>query len=324
MRRREFIALVGGGVGAWPLAARGQAKRPRIAVLTLLSPLDEGGRIGAFTAGLRALGYVGGQTADIDYRYAAGDTTRLPALASELMTLKPDVVFAGEASPARAIKAIAPNVPIICPTLGQANPDLFASFARPGGSVTGLAGEVENIYGKWVEIALDFVPQVKRIGLLVNPAGANRAFVIAQVETASRARGVAVLVEDARAPDELSHAFDDFTKTPVQVVVVPPNGMFLIQRKAIVQLALAANLPTIFQQPQDAAAGGFISYGVEESENSRRAALYVDKILKGAKPGDLPIEFPTEIKLTINLKTAKALGVPISRDMLLRADQVIE
>jgi putative ABC transport system substrate-binding protein len=190
--------------------------------------------------------------------------------------------------------------------------------------VTGLAGAVENMYGKWVEVALDFVPHVRRIGLLVNPTGANRKFAIAQVEAASRTRDVETLVDEARTPDELAPAFDRLAKAPVQVVVVPPNGMFINQRNSVVQLALAARLPTIFQLPQDVAAGGFLSYGVDETENSRRAALYVDKILKGAKPGDLPIEFPTKIKLVLNLKTAKTLGIPISHEMFLRADEVIE
>jgi len=144
-RRRDFIMLLGGAAAAWPFVADAAGKRPRIAVLTLLSPQDEGGRIRAFAAGLRELGYVAGQTIELDYRYAAGDTERLLPLASELMMLAPDVVFAGEASPARAVKAIAPNVPIVCPTLAEDVTDLFSSYARPGGSVTGMAGSVENL-----------------------------------------------------------------------------------------------------------------------------------------------------------------------------------
>src|SRR6516164_4813599 len=322
--RRELLAALGGAAAAWPFVADAAGKRPRIAVLTLLSAQDEGGRIRAFAAGLRELGYVAGQTVELDHRYAAGDTERLRTLALELMKVAPDVVFAGEASSVRAVKAIAPNVPIVCPTLAEDVGDPFSSHARPGGSVTGVAGSVENMYGKWVELALDFVPRVTRIGLLVNPAGAIRGLAIAQVEAASRTRSVVTLVEDARTPDELAPAFDRLSKANAQVVIVPPNGMFIIQRSLIAQLALAAGLPTIFQQPQDVAAGGFLSYGVDETENSRRAASYVDKILKGAKPGDLPIEVPTTSRLVLNLKTAKALGISISREMLLRADEVFE
>ena len=220
--------------------------------------------------------------------------------------------------------AIAPDVPIVCPTLSESYTDLFSSFARPGRNVTGLAGTVENLYAKWVELALDFVPHLLRIGVLVNPAGANKERVVTQIEAAGRTRGVATLVNEVSTPDKLAPAFDVLSKAPVQVVIVPPNGMFNNQRNLIIQLALSAKLPTISQQPQDVRAGAFLSYGVDESENARRTALYVDKILKGAKPGDLPIEFPTDVKLTINAKTAKILGIPISREMSLRADEVIE
>ena len=175
-----------------------------------------------------------------------------------------------------------------------------------------------------MELALDFVPQAMRIGLLVNPAGANRKLAIAQVEAAGRTRGVTTLVEDARSADELAPAFDRLSKANVQVVIVPPNGMFIIQRSLIAQLALAAGLPTIFQQPQDVAAGGFLSYGVDETENSRRAASYVDKILKGAKPGDLPIEQATAFHSNVNPQTAKALGIDIPPTVLAAADEVIE
>lgn len=323
MRRRVFILLVGGSA-LWPFAARTAGRRMRIGVLTLASSEDEGGRTSAFTEGLRDLGYVAGQTVDIDYFYAEGDTDRLKQLASELVSLGADVAYAAEPSSARAVKAIAPNLPIVCPSLAAYATDLFSGFARPGGSVTGITNAVENLYGKWVEIALDVIPGLTRIGVLVNPAGANRSFVVQQVETASHARGLATSIEDARLPDELAPAFDRLAKAQAQVVIIPPNGMFINQAKAIVRLALDSKLPTIFEYRSQVEAGGFLSYGTSERENVRRAAVYVDKILHGAKPGDLPIEFPTKIEFVINLKTAKALGISISRDMLLRADAVIE
>ena len=323
MRRREFILLVG-AAALLPFAARTADRRKRIGVLTLSSSADEDGRTRAFTAGLRDLGYVGGQTADIDYFYAGGDTDRLKQLASELVSLGPDVVYTSEPSSARAVKAVAPDLPIVCPGLVPYATDLFSGFARPGGSVTGLTNSVENLYGKWVEIALDVVPGLTRIGLLVNPAGANRAFLLGQVETASHARGLATSIEYARFPDEIAPAFDRLAKAQAQVVVVQPNGMLNNQYKAVVRFALESKLPTISQDRHHVEAGGFLSYGISQTENARRAAGYVDKILHGAKPGDLPIEFPTKIEFVINLKTAKALGIPISRDMLLRADAVIE
>src|SRR5438132_9243210 len=184
MQRRDFLTLLGGAAAAWPLAARAAGKRPHVAVLTLLSPQDERGRIVAFGAGMRELGYVAGQTFDIDYRYAEGDTERLRPLARELIALAPDVMFAGEPSAARAVKALAPNLPIVCPVLGDHLPDLFASYARPGGSVTGVASIVEGVNAKLVELANDAVPGLMRVGLLVNPAGANRALVEGQVDAA--------------------------------------------------------------------------------------------------------------------------------------------
>src|SRR6516165_12649607 len=172
--RRAFIAALG-GVAAWPVVGRAAEKRPRVAVLTLLSPKDPGGRTAAFVSGMRELGYIPGQTVDFDYRYAYGDTERLRPLAQELIALAPDVVFAGEPSAARAAKALAPDLPIVCPVLGDHLPDLFASYARPGGSVTGVASIVEGVNAKLVELAHDAVPELTRVGLLVNPAGAVRA-----------------------------------------------------------------------------------------------------------------------------------------------------
>src|SRR2546430_2665551 len=196
MRRRAFITLFG-GAAAWPLAARAAGKRPRVAVLTLLSSQDERGRIVAFIAGMRELGYVAGQTFDIDYRYAEGDTERLRPLARELIALAPDVAFAGEPSSARAVKALAPDLPIVCPVLTDRLPDLFASYARPGGSVTGVASIVEGLNAKLVELAHEVVPATTRLGLLVNPASANRAMVEEQVAAAARARGMTTVIEKA-------------------------------------------------------------------------------------------------------------------------------
>jgi putative ABC transport system substrate-binding protein len=175
MGRREFVALLGGAAASWPLIARAAGKRPHIVVLTLLSPQDERGRINAFGAGMRELGYVAGQTFDVDYRYAEGDTERLRPLARELIALKPDVVFAGEPSAARAVKTLAPNLPIVCPVLGDHLPDLFASYARPGGSVTGVATIVEGVNAKLVELAHDAIPGLARVGLWsIRPARTGR------------------------------------------------------------------------------------------------------------------------------------------------------
>ena len=323
MKRREFITLLG-GAAAWPLVARAADTRPRVAVLTLLSSQDEGGRIAAFRTGMRHLGYIAGQTFDIDYRYADGDTERLRPLAQELIALVPGVFFAGEPSVARAVKTLSPELPIVCPVLTDSLPDLFTSYARPGGSVTGLVSIVEGLHAKLVGLAHDVFPELHRLGLLINPAGANQAIFAQQVGAAADTRGLTILREEARTPGELAPALDRLAKAGAQVVMIAPNGMLINQRKTIIRLALEARLPTMFEQRQDVEAGGFMSYGVNETEGSRRAAVFVDKILKGAKPGDLPIEFPTKIEMVINLKTAKELGVDVPLHLQQLADEVIE
>ena len=322
--RRAFITLLGAAAAGWPLAARAAGKRPRVAVLTLLSVHDEQGRIAAFVGGMQELGYVAGQTFDIDYRYAEGDTERLRPLARELIALAPDVMLAGEPSAARAAKAVAPNLPIVCPVLGDQAPDLFASYARPRGSVTGVAAIVEGVSAKLVELANDALPGLTRIGLLVNPAGASRALVESQVVATARERGMITVVEEASQPDALAPALDRMAKAGAQVVIVPANGLFVNQRSTILRQALASGLPTMFDDRGAVEAGGFISYGVNHSEGSRRAAAFVDKILKGAKPGDLPIEFSTKIEMVINVKTARALGLTVPPTLIARADEVIE
>jgi putative ABC transport system substrate-binding protein len=324
IRRRDFIAAAGSTAVVWPLVARAQRieRMRRIGVLTLLSSQDEGGRVADFVAGLRGLGYNEGHDLDIDYRYADGDTERLDLLARELVALKPDLIYAGEPTAARAVKRVAPTLPIVCASLGDHLSDLFASYAKPGGSVTGLAMIVEGLNAKQVEIALELVPGAMRIGLLVNPHGANRDFIIRQVEAATRTRGLTAFIEEAPAPEKLADTFEQFSRA--QAVIIAPNGMFINQRRSIVELALRAGLPTIYQDRADVDAGGLASYGLDYSESYRRAAMFVDKILKGAKPGDLPIEFPTKLVLVINLKTAKAIGLEMPPSLLARADEVIE
>jgi putative ABC transport system substrate-binding protein len=324
MKRRDFITLLGGTVAAWPLAARAQ-QRPRIALLSINSAQDEGRVIAALVDGLRTLGYVEGRTFDIDIRYAEGDTTRLTPSAQELIALKPNLALATSASPVIALKAVAPDLPIICPSLTESlMPSLVASYAHPSGSVTGIASLVEDMYAKLLELALDTLPGSVRIGFLVNPAGASMALFAQQVEAGARARGVTVLTQEAHTSDDLASAYDNFVKQQAQAVLIPANGLFVTNTSRIVQLALAARIPTIFSDPRHVEAGGLASYGVDLRDNFRRAAVYVDKILKGAKPGDLPIEFPTKLVLAINLKTARALGLTIPATMIGRADEVIE
>ena len=239
--------------------------------------------------------------------------------------LKPDVMVGSEPSAARALKSVAPTWPIVCLALTDAViPDLIASYARPGGTVTGMAQSVEGVTGKLVEVALEIVPGAARIGFLSNPAGASMRLFADSVDMAARGRGIAVLTEEASSKGELAPAFDRFGKRGVQAVIVPVNGVFGVQRAQIAQLALAARLPTIAADSYYVQAGLLASYGVDRRENYRRSAAYVTRILQGAKPGDLPIEFPTRIELAINLATAKVLGLELAPSLITRADEVIE
>ncbi len=324
IRRRELLSALGGAV-VWPLIASAAETRPRIALLTLQGSQDIDHRVASFVDGLRNLGYVEKQTVDIDYRYADGDTKPLKVLAQELIALNPNVAFGGEPSAARALKSVAPNLPIVCPTFTDVLlRELAASYARPGGSVTGIATSVEGVTDKMLEVATEIIPGIVRIGFLANPNGASMSLFAQRIEESAKIRGVTVVIEEARTSDDLGAALDRLAKQQVQAVIVPSNALFLIQDKRIVQLALAARIPTIFSQREDVKVGGLASYGVDQGETWRRAASYVDRILKGAKPGDLPIEFPTKLELSVNISTAKALGIEIPPTLLARADEVVE
>jgi putative ABC transport system substrate-binding protein len=277
----------------------------------------------AFVDGLRRLGYAQGRNLDIDYRY--GDVEKLKPLAQELLALKPDILVADSPSGAIAFKSVAPTLPIVSLALTDAGiPDLFASYARPGGNVTGMAQSVEGVTGKLVEVVLEVIPGARRIGFLSNPRGASMRLFIQSVDVAARARGVTVLTEEAATGSELASAFGRFGEQGVQAVIVPVNGLFFSQGMQIAQIALAGRLPTVAADREYVEAGLLASYGIDQRESYRRGAGYVDRILKGAKAGDLPIEFPTRIELTINLKTAKALGLDLPPSLVTRADEVIE
>ena len=323
--RRKLIISLGSAAIVWPLAARAAGHLPRIGVLDINSAESNVRNLAAFRDGLQRLGYIEGRTVDIDYRHSDGDTDRLPALAQELIQLKPDVVLAASVSPARAVKRIAPTMPIVCPSFGDAFvPSLVASFAHPGGSVTGIATEVEGLFGKLTELTLDAIPGTTKIGFLANPTGASMPHYEQAVQSAAQARGVEVLIEPVRKLDDFDDAFQRFSDGKVQAIIVPPNGLLSSGLKRIIALSLPLRLPLVFADREGVDAGGFASYGVNNFETYGRAAVYIDKILKGAAPGDLPIEFPTQLGLVINLKSARTLGLTVPPALLSRADEVIE
>ena len=323
MRRRDFIALVGGTAGTWPLAARAQVstKRPLIAVLVAVT--RKGNPVlNAFVRGLREVGYVEGQNVDIAWRFAEGRMDRFPELADELVRLMPVMVAVTPA--AVAARKLTQTIPIVCPLL--ADPirlGLIASVSRPGGNVTGLLFRIEGLADKQLELALELIPNVARIGLLVNVASGviiDRQ----EAESASQKLGIKLIPAEVRTPDDLDAAFQALANDGVQAVIVLVDGMLFNERNRVAALAAAARLPAIYGFRDHVDAGGLISYGVNLADNFHRAAAYVDKILKGAKPGDLPVEFATKLEMVINLKSAKALGLTVPPLLLVRADEVIE
>jgi len=326
MRRRDFLGLLGSAASAWPLGAQAQqGSVRRIAVLTLRSQETLKALLATFLNELRHLGYTEGQNVKVDYRCADGYVEPLQPLARELLALKPDVALAAEPSAARAMKSVAPSLPIVCISLTDAvMPELAASYARPGGNVTGIALTVEGVTSKLIELSIETVPNVTRIGFLHNPAGASMQLFADSVAAGARIRGITLLTEKASTRDDLSPAISRLAEHQVQALIIPSNGLSYVNRARIAQLALSTRLPTVFGEREFVEAGGLASYGIDVKENYRHAARYVIKILKGAKPADLPIEFPTKVEMVINLKTAKALGLTVPPTLLTRADEVIE
>jgi putative tryptophan/tyrosine transport system substrate-binding protein len=325
MRRRDFILLLGAAGASWPLPAHAQRARARMGILSITSPETDERNLAAFRQGLQRLGHIEGRTIDIDYRASSGDTTGLTELAQELIRLKPQVILATAVTPTRTVNRIAPDLPIVCPGFSDSFiPSLAASFARPGGRVTGVATDVESLIGKLAELVFDVMPDTTRIGFLSNPVGGSMGRFEQQIRTAARARGVEVVIAQAERVDQIAGALQQLSGGKVQAVIVPTNGLLNSSRKLIIETAMGLRLPLVFGTREGAVAGGLASYGINQVENYRRAAVYVDKILKGAAPGDLPIEFPTKIELVVNLKTAKALGLKVPPILLDRADEVIE
>jgi putative ABC transport system substrate-binding protein len=272
--------------------------------------------------GLSELGDIEGRNFDLVSRFAEGQADRLPALAKELVQLRPNVILAGYTPAAVAARTITSTIPIVCPLL--ANPiqlGLIASQSRPGGNVTGLLFRVEGLAGKQLEIAADLIPNLAAVGLLVNVASPiDRP----DAETAAQTLRVKLLPVEVRAPDDLNSAFQTFTDDHVQAVVVLVDAMFFNERQRIAALAASARLPAIYGFRDHVDAGGLISYGVNLADSFHRAAAYIHKILNGAKPADLPVEFPTKLELVINLRAANALGLTIPPLLFARADEVIE
>ena len=324
MKRREFISLIGGAAFVLPSAVLAQVSpgRPLIAVLGAGSA---GTLVSDFSQGLQELGYVEGRNIDIVYRYADGDQERLPLLADELVRLKPDVIVTGSTDATLAVKQATAAIPIVSTAL--TDPVAFGlveSQARPGRQVTGILTTLESLPGKQLELALELVPGATKIGMLLNTKNRVHAPQQRDVKAAANALRVTLVPIDIRAANELNAGFQTLVRERVELVLMLADALFYSERRQIADLAAAAQLPSMYTYREYAIAGGLVTYGINLRESSRRAAAYVDKILKGSKPGDLPVEFPTKLEMVLNLKTAKALGITIPPVVLARADEVIE
>jgi len=327
-RRRTIIALA--ALGSVPFAAEAQqaAKVPRIGYLSLNLAANTRGRE-AFLERLRDLGYVQGRNVVIEYRSAEGQLERLPVLAAELVALKVDVIVAaGGTLVALAATRATKTVPIVF--IGAGDPvtsGLVASLARPGGNVTGPSALSPELVGKWLELLTQTIPGVSRVALLWQPGAVGERTekdMLNGAEFAARALGVQLQVVEARGPSDIDKAFSDIIKAHAGALTVPSTPMFASERRRLVDLAAKNRLPTLFTFEEYVDAGGLMSYGPNLADLFRRTATYVDRILKGTKPGDLPVEQPTKFELVVNLKTARALGLTIPPSVLQRADRVIE
>ncbi len=319
------MSMLTGSLLAAPLGALAQQRgTPRIALLDASSMAAREAEWNAFRLGLRDLGYAEGQSIAIASRSADGRYERLPGLAAELVRLKPDLIVTAGTPAALAAKQATTTIPIVITGVGDPVPlKLVASLARPGGNITGLTN-VTELAGKRVGLLKEMVPKVSRVAILWDEANPTADFNVKETEAAATAIGLTTRLFGVRDPSEFSRAFSAMLKEQVGALIIAPSPMFFGQRRRLADLAANNRLPTMVTLGEYTQAGGLMSYGPNYPDLFRRSATYVDKILKGAKPGDLPIEQPTKFELVINLKTAKALGVMIPASLLARADEVIQ
>jgi putative ABC transport system substrate-binding protein len=325
MRRREFIALLGGATAAWPLAARAQQlnKVWRIGMLeTVAAPL-KAAEFEAFRSGLEGLGYVEPRDVKIEYRSADGHPDRFTTLAQELINLKVDLITTRGTPAAFAAKNATKTIPVVMVAIGE--PLLVvASLARPGGNITGLSAFVNDLMGKRAELLRDMLPGLSWVGALLNMSNRSQPPQWIEIQKTARTSGIETQLFDVRSAADLVTAIDDAGKRKTGALIVGIDTLTQANQRIIVELAAKYRVPAIYPSREFVDAGGLISFGVNYPDLYRRAATFVDKIFKGAKPSDLPVEQPTKFELVVNLKTAKAIGLTVPPMLLARADEVIE
>jgi len=326
VRRREFITLVG-GTATWPLAARAQqGAMPVIGFLSSRSPAESGSALAAFRQGLGQAGYFEGKNVTIEYRWAEGQYDRLPALAAELVARKVAVMAAVGGEPSGlAAKAATATIPIVCSLGGDAvEAGLVDSLNRPGGNITGVTLMAQEMGPKRLEFAHQLVPNGNAFAALVNPKFPLALAEARDMQAAARSLGLQLAVLDASTQNEIDAAFTGLVRHKVDALLINTDPFLLGHREQIVQLAARTNVPAIYFLSDFVDAGGLMSYGPKVANSYRQAGIYVARILKGEKTGELPFVLPTRFDLVINLRTARALGLEIPTILLIRADEVIE
>ena len=326
MRRREFITLLGGAAAVWPLAARAQ-QSSTMRHIGFLGPLSEQTQLPwttAFLKGLRDHGWIEGTTISIDYRWAEGRSDRLAQLAAELVQRNVEVIVTAGTELTLAVKQATASIPIVCAAAGDpVGTGLVGSLARPGGNVTGLSNQSADINGKRIDLLREAVPGLRKLAVMANIGSPIGVLEIREVEDAGRTSGLEVVRLEIRNAEDIGPAIET-AKGRADALIVVTEPLVNTNRMRINTLALAARLPTMHGTRTYVEAGGLMSYGADYNDLFRRAAGYVDKILRGARPRDLPVEQPTTFALVINLTTAKVLGIDIPPTLLARADEVIE
>ena len=325
MNRLVFISTLAGGLLAAPLAAQAQqaGKVYRIGILEAIPATQNAANLAALRRGLRDLGYVEGRNLIIEYRSADGHAERFPALASELVRLKVDLMVTRGTPAARATKNATGTIPVVMATMGDPRA-IVASFARPGGNITGVTTFSTELTAKRIELLKEMVPNLSRVALLHNMGNPAAPPEWEETKAAARSLGLQAELLDVRSHSDLGRAFERAVRQHVDALVIGIDGLTQMHQQTIVDMVARNRLPAAHPAREFVEAGGLIAYGVNYPDLYFRFASFVDKIFKGAKPGDLPVEQPTKFELVINLKTAKALGLTIPQSLLQRADQVIE
>jgi len=323
MRRRDLIALLSSAMAQWPFAASAQ-KGDQLRQIGILAaapfkPFD------SFRQRLRELGWTEGQNVELAYRWAEGDDTRYPALAAELIALKIDVIVTWGTPAALAAKEATSTIPIVMGSIGTAlEARVVPNLARPGGNITGFSNLNAEIVGKHVDLLKDLIPGIRRVAVLSNSTNPGAAVAIRYAETAAKTAGLRLDNVQFRDAGDLATALPALSRLHPDAVLVIADSQLLAQRQRIVEFMMANRLPAIYAFPEFAEAGGLLSYSVDYNDLFRQAAVYVDKILRGANPGDLPVQQAVKFKLVVNLKTAEALGLTVPPLILAQADEVIE